>query len=60
VREDGAWKLARDRYIEEEERRMMEEINRKLANSANSVNKTAPPANVNGSVNNNLKFELPK
>jgi hypothetical protein len=60
VREDGAWKLARDRYIEEEERRMMEEINRKLANSANSVNKTVPPANVNGSVNNNLKFELPK
>ncbi|HEY8563562.1 MAG TPA: hypothetical protein VIL74_24500 [Pyrinomonadaceae bacterium] len=34
VRENGAWKLARDRYIEEELKRANGEINRKLANSA--------------------------
>jgi TolA-binding protein len=36
VKEDGAWKLARDRYIEEELRKANDEINRKLANSASS------------------------
>ena len=37
VKENGAWKLARDRYIEEEMRKANDEINKKLANSA--VNK---------------------
>jgi len=36
VKEDGAWKLARDRYIEEELTKANDEINRKLANSAPS------------------------
>jgi hypothetical protein len=34
VKENGAWKLARDRYIEEEQKKANDEINRKLANSA--------------------------
>lgn len=33
VREDGAWKLARDKYIEEELKKANDEINQKLANS---------------------------
>ena len=37
VRENGAWKMARDRYIEEEMKKASDEINRKLANSV--VNK---------------------
>jgi len=37
VREDGVWKLARDKYIEEELKKANDEINKKLANSA--VNK---------------------
>jgi hypothetical protein len=41
VREDGAWKLARDRYIEEELRKANEEVNRKLANSAISNSNSA-------------------
>ena len=34
VKEDGAWKLARDKYIEEELKKASDEINKKLANSA--------------------------
>ena len=34
VKEDGAWKLARDKYIEEEMRKANDEVNKKLANSA--------------------------
>ena len=33
VREDGAWKLARDKYIEAELKKANDEINQKLANS---------------------------
>jgi PBP1b-binding outer membrane lipoprotein LpoB len=43
VKENGAWKLARDRYIEEEMKKASEEVNKKLANSALS--------NTNSSVN---------
>jgi hypothetical protein len=45
VREDGKWKLARDKFVEESLRKANEEINRKLANSANSVVNSAPRAN---------------
>jgi hypothetical protein len=41
VRENGAWKLARDRYIEEELRKSNDEINKKLANSALSNSNSA-------------------
>jgi hypothetical protein len=44
VKENGAWKLARDRYIEEEEEKLKkanEEINKKLANSALSDSNSA-------------------
>jgi PBP1b-binding outer membrane lipoprotein LpoB len=37
VRENGAWKLARDKYIEAELKKASDEVNKKLANSA--VNK---------------------
>ena len=45
VRENGAWKIARDRYVEEELKKQKEEIDKKLANSANSVSNS--PANAN-------------
>jgi hypothetical protein len=38
VRENGAWKLARDKYIEETLKKANEEVNRKLANSAPNAN----------------------
>jgi hypothetical protein len=38
VKENGAWKIATDKYVEEELKRSREEFNKKLANSAN-VNK---------------------
>ena len=41
VRENGAWKLARDRYIEEELKKANDEINKKLANSALSNSNSA-------------------
>jgi hypothetical protein len=44
VREDGAWKLARDKVIKEDEEKIKkanEEINRKLANSALSNSNSA-------------------
>jgi hypothetical protein len=44
VKENGAWKLSRDRYIEEELKKANDEINRKLANSAASNGN----ANTNG------------
>ena len=47
VRENGAWKLARDRYIEEEEKKANEEINKKLANSAASNSNSASNATGN-------------
>jgi hypothetical protein len=47
VRENGAWKLARDKYIEETLKKANEEVNRKLANSANSAGNSAPNANTN-------------
>jgi hypothetical protein len=46
VREDGAWKLARDRYIEEELKKANDEINRKLANSR--ISNSNSLANTNG------------
>jgi hypothetical protein len=52
VREDGAWKLARDKYIETLMKKANDEINRKLTNStvlnnnsAVSNNNSAPLAN---------------
>ena len=51
VRENGAWKLARDRYIEETLKKANDEINRKLANSMLSNGNSAPNANTNNSVN---------
>ena len=47
VRENGAWKLARDRYIEEEEKKAKDEINKKLANSAVSNSNAASNATGN-------------
>ena len=41
VRENGAWKLARDKYIEEELKKANDEINKKLANSALSNSNSA-------------------
>jgi hypothetical protein len=43
VRENGSWKLARDRYIEAEMKKANDEINKKLANSA--VSNSNSPAN---------------
>lgn len=51
VRENGAWKLARDKYVAELLKKANDEINKKLANSANSVSKPAPNANANISAN---------
>lgn len=52
VREDGAWKLARDKYIEEVMRKASEEINRKLSNSSLSNSTSAPNANSGNSAVN--------
>lgn len=53
VRENGVWKLARDKYIEDLMKKANNEINRKLANSAVSTNTdTAPNANTNNTANN--------
>jgi hypothetical protein len=41
VKEDGAWKLARDKYIADLMKKANDEINRKLANSAVSNNNAA-------------------
>ena len=51
VKEDGAWKLARDKYIEEEMKKANEETGKKLANSRISNNNSAPNANADNSVN---------
>lgn len=56
VREDGAWKLARDKYIADLMKKANDEINRKLANSAGSNNNAAAlnsnsASNANSSVN---------
>jgi hypothetical protein len=47
VKENGAWKLARDRFIEEEMKKANDEINKKLANSAVSNNNSATNAPAN-------------
>jgi PBP1b-binding outer membrane lipoprotein LpoB len=47
VREGGAWKIARDKYIEEEMKKANEEINKKLVNSRLSNNNSAPDSNAN-------------
>jgi hypothetical protein len=47
VKENGAWKLARDRYIEEEDKKAREEINKKLANSAFSNSNSAVNTTIN-------------
>jgi len=48
VREDGAWKLARDKYIADLMKKANDEINRKLANSSLSTNvNSAPNVNAN-------------
>lgn len=41
VKESGAWKIARDKYIAEEMRKATEEINKKLANSRVSNSNSA-------------------
>jgi PBP1b-binding outer membrane lipoprotein LpoB len=56
VREDGAWKLARDKYIADLMKKASDEINQKLANSAVSSNSAAnlnsnSASNTNSSVN---------
>ena len=63
VREDGVWKLARDKYIADLMKKATDEINQKLANSAVSngntavLNSNSAPtnANINNSANGNLK-----
>ena len=57
VKEDGAWKLARDKYFNDMMKKANDEINQKLANSAVSNNKTADlnsnsAPNANNSANN--------
>src|SRR5215213_10477978 len=47
VRENGAWKLARDKYIEEEMKKASDETNKKLADSSLSNSNSAPSANAN-------------
>ena len=49
VKENGAWKLARDRYIEEDLKKQRDEINKKLANSALSNSNSS--SNANSSLN---------
>ncbi len=51
VKENGAWKIARDKYIEEELRKANEEINKKLANSRLSNSNSASNTNANISTN---------
>lgn len=56
VREDGVWKLARDKYIADLMKKANDEINRKLANSALTNNNSAAlnsnsAPNANSSVN---------
>jgi len=50
VKENGAWKLARDKYIEEALKKANEEINQKLANSSLSNSNSAPVTSTNNSV----------
>lgn len=45
VKENGAWKLARDKFFEDAMKKAIEENNKKLANSA--------PLNANSTVNSN-------
>jgi len=47
VRENGAWKLARDKFIEAELKKSSDEINQKLANSAASNSNPAVNSNEN-------------
>ena len=51
VRENGAWKIARDKYIEEILKKAGDEVNKKLANSALSNNNPAVNSNANNAVN---------
>ncbi len=51
VSENGAWKLARDKYIEEVLKKAGDEVNKKLANSALSNNNSAVNSNANNTVN---------
>lgn len=50
VKENGAWKIARDKYIEEALKKRNDEVNRILANSSNS-NSNPPNSNANNSTN---------
>jgi hypothetical protein len=47
VRENGAWKLARDKYIEAELKKANDEVNKKLANSALSNSNSSVNTTVN-------------
>lgn len=47
VREGGAWKLARDKYVEEELKKVNEEVNKKLADSRLSNSNSAINSNAN-------------
>lgn len=49
VKEDGTWKLARDKYIEEAMKKATEEVNKQLANSSLSNSNLAPNTNENKS-----------
>ncbi len=51
VRENGAWKIARDKYIEEILKKAGDEVNKKLANSALSNNNSAVNSNANNAAN---------
>lgn len=51
VKENGAWKIARDKYIEDALKKSNEEINKKLANSRLSNANSAPNSNANISTN---------
>ncbi len=50
VKENGAWKIARDKYIEEALKKRNDEVNRILANASNS-NSNPPNSNANNSTN---------
>jgi len=47
VKENGAWKIARDKYIEDALKKSNDEINKKLANSRLSNANSAPNTNGN-------------
>jgi hypothetical protein len=52
VREAGAWKIARDKYIEEVIKKAGEDVNKKIADATLSNGNSAPKANANISAAN--------